>query len=204
MDELNALPYLDAVVRETLRIHAPIVSTMRVATRDDILPLSEPIKNKYGRMMDGIPWVAFLCRIWWLICTLVELRKEKPFWSPFLLWTEQNRYGGKMLWNSSAFVQFFSCNVLFTYRALIKTRKMGNDAKSCYLHSWHIGKYLDIPCWASYLHWSSFRCCRVCVPLSFRILWHISWFLFFQDEGFAFHPHQGIWIWIGCTTWRYR
>lgn len=55
MDELNALPYLDAVVRETLRIHAPIPSTLRVATRDDILPLSEPIKDKYGRMIDGIP-----------------------------------------------------------------------------------------------------------------------------------------------------
>ena len=55
MDELNALPYLDAVVRETLRIHTPIRSTLRVATRDDILPLSEPIKDKYGRLMDEIP-----------------------------------------------------------------------------------------------------------------------------------------------------
>ena len=55
MDELNSLPYLDAVVRETLRIHAPVGSTVRVATQDDILPLGEPIKDKYGRMMDGIP-----------------------------------------------------------------------------------------------------------------------------------------------------
>lgn len=55
MDELNALPYLDAVVRETLRIHAPVASTMRVANQDDILPLGEPIKDKYGRVMDGIP-----------------------------------------------------------------------------------------------------------------------------------------------------
>ena len=55
MDELNALPYLDAVVRETLRIHAPVPSTLRVAVQDDILPLDEPIKDKYGRMIDGIP-----------------------------------------------------------------------------------------------------------------------------------------------------
>ena len=55
MDELNALPYLDAVVRETLRVHAPVPSTVRVATQDDILPLGEPIKDKYGRLMDGIP-----------------------------------------------------------------------------------------------------------------------------------------------------
>lgn len=54
MDELNSLPYLDAVVRETLRFHAPVASTMRVATQDDILPLGEPIKDKNGRMMDGI------------------------------------------------------------------------------------------------------------------------------------------------------
>ena len=55
MDELNALPYLDAVVRETLRVHTPVGATSRVATQDDILPLSEPIKDKNGRMMDGIP-----------------------------------------------------------------------------------------------------------------------------------------------------
>lgn len=55
MDELNALPYLDAVVRETLRIHAPVPSTIRVATQDDILPLGEHIKDKYGKVMDGIP-----------------------------------------------------------------------------------------------------------------------------------------------------
>ncbi|KAF8960371.1 cytochrome P450 [Flammula alnicola] len=40
MDELNALPYLDAVVRETLRVHAPVPATTRVAVQDDILPLN--------------------------------------------------------------------------------------------------------------------------------------------------------------------
>jgi hypothetical protein len=27
MDDLNALPYLDCVVRETMRAHAPVVAT---------------------------------------------------------------------------------------------------------------------------------------------------------------------------------
>ena len=54
MDELNALPYLDAVVRETLRVHAPVPSTMRVATEDDILPLNEPVKDKNGNVLNGI------------------------------------------------------------------------------------------------------------------------------------------------------
>ena len=54
MDELNALPYLDAVVRETLRVHAPVPSTMRVATEDDILPLGEPVKDKNGNVLNSI------------------------------------------------------------------------------------------------------------------------------------------------------
>lgn len=41
MDELNSLKYLDAVVRETMRLHAPVPSTTREATKDDVsLPLS--------------------------------------------------------------------------------------------------------------------------------------------------------------------
>jgi len=54
MDELNALPYLDAVVRESLRLHPPLVSISRVATEDDILPLGEPVKDKNGNVLDGI------------------------------------------------------------------------------------------------------------------------------------------------------
>ncbi|RXW18446.1 hypothetical protein EST38_g7415 [Candolleomyces aberdarensis] len=40
---LESLPYLDNVVRETLRISPPIHSTIRVATKDDEIVLSEPI-----------------------------------------------------------------------------------------------------------------------------------------------------------------
>ncbi|TFK60962.1 cytochrome P450 [Pluteus cervinus] len=54
MDELNALPYLDAVVRETMRVHAPVPSTIRIATRDDVLPLSKPFTDKKGRVQEGI------------------------------------------------------------------------------------------------------------------------------------------------------
>lgn len=59
MDELNALPYLDAVVRETLRIHAPVPSTIRVATKDDIMPLSKPFVNKKGVLQDHIRCALF-------------------------------------------------------------------------------------------------------------------------------------------------
>ncbi len=64
MDELNALPYLDAVVRETLRIHPPVASTMRVATKDDILPLSEPVKDRNGNILDSIMYVDLTLDAW--------------------------------------------------------------------------------------------------------------------------------------------
>ena len=56
MDELNALPYLDAVVRESLRVHPPLASILRVATEDDILPLGEPVKDKNGNVLDAIKY----------------------------------------------------------------------------------------------------------------------------------------------------
>lgn len=48
MEELNSLPYLDAVVRETLRYYTPVPNTARVANRDDVIPLSKPFVDRYG------------------------------------------------------------------------------------------------------------------------------------------------------------
>ncbi|KAF5349510.1 hypothetical protein D9756_009021 [Leucocoprinus leucothites] len=50
MDELNALPYLDAVIRETLRFHSPVPSTVRVAAEDDVIPLQNPVVDKNGKV----------------------------------------------------------------------------------------------------------------------------------------------------------
>ena len=54
MDELNSLSYLDSVVRETLRIHAPVAGTMRVAVKDDVVPLGTPFVDQKGRVCDNI------------------------------------------------------------------------------------------------------------------------------------------------------
>ncbi|RXW20257.1 hypothetical protein EST38_g5602 [Candolleomyces aberdarensis] len=54
MDELNSLPYLDAVVREALRLHAPVPNSSRVAVKDDVLPLAKPVVDRYGKSHDSI------------------------------------------------------------------------------------------------------------------------------------------------------
>ncbi|KAJ3510386.1 hypothetical protein NLJ89_g4707 [Agrocybe chaxingu] len=53
-DKLLALPYLDAVCRETLRLYAPVTKVDRVTTADIILPLSVPVKGINGEDIDSL------------------------------------------------------------------------------------------------------------------------------------------------------
>ncbi|KAJ7225002.1 cytochrome P450 [Mycena rebaudengoi] len=53
MEELNALPYLENVVRETLRVHTPLVSVRRTAMVDDVLQLSIPYTDPKGVVHDS-------------------------------------------------------------------------------------------------------------------------------------------------------
>ncbi|KAH7890187.1 cytochrome P450 [Phlebopus sp. FC_14] len=50
----SSLPYLDAVVHECLRVHPPLQEFTRVATADDVIPLSEPVRTKSGQLVDHI------------------------------------------------------------------------------------------------------------------------------------------------------
>ncbi|KAI9443950.1 cytochrome P450 [Lactarius indigo] len=54
MDQLNALPYLDGVVREVLRLYAPVSTTQRIAMHDAEIPLRKPFKDKRGIMQSSI------------------------------------------------------------------------------------------------------------------------------------------------------
>lgn len=49
-DQLVSLPYLDAVCRETLRVHPPVnFAAIRTARKDMILPLSKPVIGSNGQ-----------------------------------------------------------------------------------------------------------------------------------------------------------
>lgn len=50
MDQLNALPYLDMVVRESLRMHPPAPYVHRQSMKDDILPLRNPVIDCKGEV----------------------------------------------------------------------------------------------------------------------------------------------------------
>ncbi|KAI0316033.1 cytochrome P450 [Amylostereum chailletii] len=55
MEALNALPYLDAVVREAMRVHAPVANTIRVAMHDDVIPTDKEWVDTKGVRRRGIP-----------------------------------------------------------------------------------------------------------------------------------------------------
>ncbi|KAJ7186220.1 cytochrome P450 [Mycena pura] len=50
-----ALPYLDAVVRESLRLHPILSESPRVALEDDVIPLANPIRTASGTVIDKVP-----------------------------------------------------------------------------------------------------------------------------------------------------
>ncbi|KAI0260279.1 cytochrome P450 [Gloeopeniophorella convolvens] len=48
MDELNALSYLEGVIREALRLYAPVSNTQRIAVCDAEIPLQKPFVDRHG------------------------------------------------------------------------------------------------------------------------------------------------------------
>ncbi|KAF8805218.1 cytochrome P450 [Phlegmacium glaucopus] len=53
-DELTALPYLDAVCRETLRLYPPVPYVLRTTRQDVVLPVSTSIKGLNGREINEV------------------------------------------------------------------------------------------------------------------------------------------------------
>ncbi|KAF8580093.1 PAH-inducible cytochrome P450 monooxygenase PC-PAH 1 [Ramaria rubella] len=55
LSDLESMPYLAALIKETLRFHPPVAGLTRVADQDDVLPLSVPHKTKTGEMITELP-----------------------------------------------------------------------------------------------------------------------------------------------------
>ncbi|KAI0666644.1 cytochrome P450 [Trametes maxima] len=53
-DDLVSLPYLDAICRETLRLHVPAPLRFRETRKDIMLPLSEPVRGIDGKLLSEI------------------------------------------------------------------------------------------------------------------------------------------------------
>ncbi|KAJ7092281.1 cytochrome P450 [Mycena belliarum] len=76
LEELNSLPYLDCVVRETLRVHAPVQSSERVALADDIIPLVHPYTDMHGKTHDTIRVTKGTV----IVLPLLTLNRDPTIW----------------------------------------------------------------------------------------------------------------------------
>ncbi|KAI0806607.1 cytochrome P450 [Fomes fomentarius] len=75
-DELCALPYMDAVCRETLRIFTPLNVIAREVLHDTILPLSSPVRGIDGTKISEIPVQKGTS----IFCHLGEANADKALW----------------------------------------------------------------------------------------------------------------------------
>ncbi|KAJ7896534.1 cytochrome P450 [Mycena leptocephala] len=78
MDELNALPYLDCVVRETQRAHASVPVVSRVAMRDDVIPLETPYTDRNGTVHETIR----LMKGQVVILPILAVNRDLAIWGP--------------------------------------------------------------------------------------------------------------------------
>lgn len=76
MEEINALPYLDAVIRENLRINAPVAGTHRTAAKDDLIPLSTPIVDRKGVKR----WEVRVEKGDVMFISLLAMNRDKSVW----------------------------------------------------------------------------------------------------------------------------
>ncbi|KAI9460712.1 cytochrome P450 [Russula earlei] len=57
MEQFNALPYLEGVVREALRLYAPVSATSRISMHDAEIPLQKPFTDRHGNLQSTV-WVS--------------------------------------------------------------------------------------------------------------------------------------------------
>lgn len=68
-DTINSLPYLDAVIRESLRYFAPVAGTTRVASEDSVIPLGNLIAGTDGVVRRELQCVLIFV---WSIYSIID------------------------------------------------------------------------------------------------------------------------------------
>jgi len=78
-DQLQGqMPLLEAVLRETLRMHPPVPDHSRRVVEDDVIPLYEPLTTKDGKIVDHIKVAAGQN----LTIGLESVNKSMHIWGP--------------------------------------------------------------------------------------------------------------------------
>jgi cytochrome P450 len=77
-DELMSLPYLDAFVREIMRVDAPVPEIYREVVEDDIIPISTPSYDSRGKLIDAIPVKKGQV----IVLPLLEINRSTDIWGP--------------------------------------------------------------------------------------------------------------------------
>ncbi|OSD01175.1 PAH-inducible cytochrome P450 monooxygenase PC-PAH 1 [Trametes coccinea BRFM310] len=55
ISDLDSMTYVQAAMKEVLRLHPIVYGQVREATRDDVVPLATPVKTTTGEVVDEIP-----------------------------------------------------------------------------------------------------------------------------------------------------
>ncbi|KAI0791591.1 cytochrome P450 [Irpex lacteus] len=76
MEELQALPYLDMVVKEVLRHHTPVPAAIRMAMKDDVIPLNTPFVDRNGVVQDAI----HIKKGDTILIPMQAVNRWKPYW----------------------------------------------------------------------------------------------------------------------------
>ncbi|KAF9064448.1 cytochrome P450 [Rhodocollybia butyracea] len=87
-DELVALPYLDAVCRETLRLYAPVSYLEKTCIEDVIIPFSRPVRGNNGTEISEI----FLPRGTSVMISILNANRSAELWGSDVLEWKPERW----------------------------------------------------------------------------------------------------------------